>query len=393
MKGRKRSSKRKEPLDTIELKPSMNWTEEEDRILIEKATENNGKNWSAVASCFEGRTAIQCSARFKRIQPGIIKGAWTENEDKQLLDLYKHYGKNWSLISKTMVTRTGKQIRDRFLNALDKNLIKDKFIPEEDEKIIKFYKVYGTSWCKIAKKIKGRTGDMIKNRFYSSLKKVIQEGKGKKRFIGNKRKRHKKLKEENSNDKSIKALITHQVVPAHNALAIEHTEFNTGASDNTEANDKDNRNNTVNFTLETVKQDNNKKGDKNEVSIIKEPYQLFRKNSSKFIRMPSNTTSNEENDNYYISEKKIKKPIPVLHYRNDFGTEIDFIGRKFGRKELYSQSSYIIPSKEEQLRGLIIDYVNNGNKKDNLMVQLAILKDIKADTQEKLLALNLSNKS
>ena len=43
--------------------------------------------------------------------------------------------------------------------------------------IIKFYKIYGNSWAKIAKKLKTRTGDMVKNRFYSSLKKNLLKNK------------------------------------------------------------------------------------------------------------------------------------------------------------------------------------------------------------------------
>ena len=136
-------------------KPSI-WSEEEDKILIEKSKEYGYKNWATVASFIPGRSAIQCSARYKRIQPGLIKGAWTPEEDQELLRLYRYYGKNWSHISKSMPHRTGKQIRDRFLNALDDNLKKDKFTKEEDRKVVKWYKVYGNSWCRIAKKIKGR---------------------------------------------------------------------------------------------------------------------------------------------------------------------------------------------------------------------------------------------
>ena len=132
-------------------KPSF-WTKEEDDILMEKAQEYNYKNWNAIANFIPGRTSIQCSARYKRIKPGLIKGSWTQEEDNELLKLYKQYGKNWSDISKFMPYRTGKQIRDRFLNALDKNLNKEKFSQEEDEKIIKWYYVYGNSWCKIATK-------------------------------------------------------------------------------------------------------------------------------------------------------------------------------------------------------------------------------------------------
>ena len=71
----------------IAKKPKI-WTKEEDKILIIKAKEYNNKNWSKIASFIKDRTAIQCSAIFKRIQPGIIKGTWTKEEDNQLIKLY-----------------------------------------------------------------------------------------------------------------------------------------------------------------------------------------------------------------------------------------------------------------------------------------------------------------
>ena len=110
----------------VPKKPSI-WSKEEDDILIVKAKDFGYKNWASVAAFIPGRSAIQCSARYKRIQPGLIKGAWTEEEDKQLLRLYNYYGKNWSCISKSMPQRTRKQIRDKFLNALDNKLKKESF--------------------------------------------------------------------------------------------------------------------------------------------------------------------------------------------------------------------------------------------------------------------------
>ena len=157
-------------------KPSF-WTKEEDEILMEKAQEYRYKNWNAIAKFIPGRTSIQCSARYRRIRPGLIKGAWDKEEDAKLLTLYEKYGNNWAAISKEMPHRTGKQIRDRFLNSLDTKFERGKFTEEEDQIIIKYYKIYGNSWAKIAKKLKTRTGDMVKNRFYSSLKKTILKNK------------------------------------------------------------------------------------------------------------------------------------------------------------------------------------------------------------------------
>ena len=118
------------------------WTKEEDKILLKKAKEFNCKKWKEVATFLPGHTSIQCSARFRRIKKGIVKGNWKKEEDEKLLALYKIYGKNWSKIAKEMKTRTGKQIRDRFLNSLDERVIKRKFNNEEDEKIIKYFKLY-----------------------------------------------------------------------------------------------------------------------------------------------------------------------------------------------------------------------------------------------------------
>ena len=157
-------------------KPSF-WSKEEDNILMEKAKEYNFKNWNAIAKFIPGRTSIQCSARYRRIRPGLIKGAWDKEEDSKLLALYKKYGKNWAAISKEMPQRTGKQIRDRFLNSLDSKFERGKFTEEEDQMILKYYKIYGNSWARIAKKLKTRTGDMVKNRFYSSLKKYVTKNR------------------------------------------------------------------------------------------------------------------------------------------------------------------------------------------------------------------------
>ena len=182
------------------------WTEEEDKILKEKAKEFNFKNWKSIANFIPGKNSIQCSARFRRIRPGLIKGTWGKEEDTKLISLYEKYGRNWEAISKEMPQRTGKQIRDRFLNSLDTRYKRGKFSEEEDKIILKYHKIYGNQWTKIAKKIKERTGDMIKNRFYSSLNKNIKNNKS---FLRKKRKKttqkYKIKSPNNKNNSNIKS--------------------------------------------------------------------------------------------------------------------------------------------------------------------------------------------
>jgi hypothetical protein len=157
-------------------KSIINWTKKEDEILLEISREFEFKNWKKISQRLNGRSAIQCSARYKRIKLGTVKGSWSQEEDEKLENFIKRFGKNWSLISKYMPTRSGKQIRDRYLNTLDPTILREKFSDEEDKKIVDLYKKYGSSWSLIARSFLGRTGDIIKNRFYSSLKKVINLG-------------------------------------------------------------------------------------------------------------------------------------------------------------------------------------------------------------------------
>ena len=160
------------------------FSKEEDRKLIKLVGKYKEKNWKKIASHFENKTYVQCFSRYKRIKPGISRGFWKKEEDELLLSYFKKYGKKWAKIAKEIKTRTGKQVRDRFINVLDPLLNKGPFTREEDLKIAELYVLYGTKWAKIAKECgTKRSPDLIKNRFYSRLKdsaKKIQEEKNKK---------------------------------------------------------------------------------------------------------------------------------------------------------------------------------------------------------------------
>ena len=94
------------------------WTPSQDALLIQKVKEYNNKHWKTISSFFPGKTAIQCSAHYGRVRPGIVKGSWSKEEDKKLIKLHALYGNNWSKIAQQFQTRTGKQIRDRYVNCI-----------------------------------------------------------------------------------------------------------------------------------------------------------------------------------------------------------------------------------------------------------------------------------
>ena len=155
------------------IKNQKKWTKEEDELLIQLAEKFSEKNWKEISKQFTKKNSLQCFSRYKRIRPGIIKGSWKHDEDIQIIKLVDKYGKAWSKISKTLGTRNGKQIRDRYINVLDPEIKKGKFTEDEDDMLVQLYYKHGSKWATIAKYYNNRTADMVKNRFHSCIKKRL----------------------------------------------------------------------------------------------------------------------------------------------------------------------------------------------------------------------------
>lgn len=99
----------------------------------------------------------------------LRKGKFSAEEDNLLKSLVKKHGKNWSLISKLMDNKERKQVRERYENFLCKKIIRKRFTPEEDAKILELLNKIGKKFYAIADEFVGRTAIMIKNRYYSKL--------------------------------------------------------------------------------------------------------------------------------------------------------------------------------------------------------------------------------
>ena len=108
------------------------------------------------------------------------KNGWTALEDEILLKIVKSRGpKAWSGIAKELnamihdgsETRQGRHCRERWFNHVDPGLIKGKWSEEEDEFLLAQHQISGNRWSDIAKKLKGRNENSVKNRIKSLLKK------------------------------------------------------------------------------------------------------------------------------------------------------------------------------------------------------------------------------
>lgn len=139
--------------DSLQKKNSKKrwWTPEEDSKLNELVKKygvnvlltTQARNWKKIASFFKDRTDVQCLHRWQKVlNPNLIKGPWTKEEDEIVTKMVYKYGpKNWSLIAQSLPGRIGKQCRERWHNHLNPNIKKERWSEEEDIAIMEAHRM------------------------------------------------------------------------------------------------------------------------------------------------------------------------------------------------------------------------------------------------------------
>eukprot|EP00752_Nemacystus_decipiens_P015179 g13519.t1 len=152
------------------------WTDaESDRLreVVERSNAgDNRKNWQWVAarvcevSGAGRKTPSQCKMRWERIlNPGVKRGLWTKEEDQKLKEVAAAMDYKWSHVAKVMGGRTYKQCRERYTNYLKEGLNVGPWSKEEDRLLLSMHAKIGNKWAEIARHLKDRSENMIKNEY------------------------------------------------------------------------------------------------------------------------------------------------------------------------------------------------------------------------------------
>ncbi|XP_002515013.2 transcription factor MYB20 [Ricinus communis] len=107
---------------------------------------------------------------------GLKRGPWTIEEDHKLMNFILNNGiQCWRLVPKLAgLLRCGKSCRLRWMNYLRPDLKRGALTEAEEDQIIELHSRLGNKWSKIAAHFPGRTDNEIKNHWNTRIKKKLK---------------------------------------------------------------------------------------------------------------------------------------------------------------------------------------------------------------------------
>ena len=139
-----------------------------EKFINPQKTENSPQTSKTVL----GRSPTQYGFQRNKIKD-LKKGQWSLQEDKLLKEWIQEFGpRKWEKCGIFIHGRSAKQCWEHWNNCINPGLIKGEWTSEEDFLIMEFYEKCNGNWKKIILLFNGRTKNSIKNRFFSQLRKI-----------------------------------------------------------------------------------------------------------------------------------------------------------------------------------------------------------------------------
>ncbi|KAM6490717.1 hypothetical protein JOM56_014060 [Amanita muscaria] len=153
------------------------WTAREDQLLREAVEREDPHNpnpskWHAIAKHVPNRTNKDCRKRwFAKMASDVVKGGWSPEEDERLVKGIKLFGTRWSQVASIVQSRNSDQCAKRWTDTLNPSIDRSMWTPEADQMLVDAVEEHGKVWTKIVKTyFPGRTGLSAKNRYNSIMR-------------------------------------------------------------------------------------------------------------------------------------------------------------------------------------------------------------------------------
>ena len=91
------------------------FSQAEDEALRALVKEYGETNWSLISQKMRNRNARQCRDRWRcYLRPTLVKSQWTDEEDRLLMEKYNEIGPKWSIIGKSLPGRSEITMKNRW---------------------------------------------------------------------------------------------------------------------------------------------------------------------------------------------------------------------------------------------------------------------------------------